>query len=139
MVQCLTEGREDSHVQGQYLKEFTPETQYLGRLKGSRSQSLLKMLNFFHQCIININKTILLLNFILKVDRIGFIILYILFVIKMNHAIPLKNFRKQEYLLINLLSTPKLIKTHIPFEKLNYSKEAKYIYMAINPKDCAVS
>ncbi|UYV68934.1 hypothetical protein LAZ67_6001698 [Cordylochernes scorpioides] len=37
------------------------------------------------------------------------------------------------------LSTPKLIKTHIPFEKLNYSKEAKYIYMARNPKDCAVS
>ncbi|UYV68932.1 SULT1B1 [Cordylochernes scorpioides] len=37
------------------------------------------------------------------------------------------------------LSYPTMIKTHIPFSKHSISKEAKYIYIARNPKDVAVS
>lgn len=31
------------------------------------------------------------------------------------------------------------LKTHLPFEKINFSEDAKYIYVARNPADCAVS
>ncbi|CAN7938065.1 unnamed protein product, partial [Ixodes hexagonus] len=34
---------------------------------------------------------------------------------------------------------PRLLRTHIPLEKLHLSKKAKYIYVARNPWDCCVS
>lgn len=37
------------------------------------------------------------------------------------------------------LATPRIIKTHLPFSLTPYHSEAKYIYVARNPFDCAVS
>ena len=37
------------------------------------------------------------------------------------------------------LPTPRAIKTHLPFQMTPYHSEAKYIYVARNPFDCAVS
>ena len=37
------------------------------------------------------------------------------------------------------LPQPRLIKTHLPFARTPWSREAKYIYVARNPFDCAVS
>lgn len=37
------------------------------------------------------------------------------------------------------LAEPRLIKTHLPFAMTPYHREAKYIYVARNPFDCAVS
>ncbi|KAL1468730.1 hypothetical protein MTO96_025219 [Rhipicephalus appendiculatus] len=34
---------------------------------------------------------------------------------------------------------PACLKTHLPFGKLPYSPEAKYIYITRNPYDCCVS
>ncbi|GFT12256.1 sulfotransferase 1C2 [Nephila pilipes] len=34
---------------------------------------------------------------------------------------------------------PNAIKTHLPFRLIPWSEEAKYIYIARNPKDCCVS
>lgn len=40
---------------------------------------------------------------------------------------------------VNNAPRPAAIKTHEPFDKQPYSKEAKYIYVARNPFDCCVS
>ena len=37
------------------------------------------------------------------------------------------------------LPTPRLIKTHLPFARTPWSPHAKYVYVARNPFDCAVS
>ncbi|MEC4819738.1 MAG: sulfotransferase domain-containing protein [Scytonema sp. PMC 1069.18] len=37
------------------------------------------------------------------------------------------------------LPTPRVIKTHLPFQMTPYHSDAKYIYVARNPFDCAVS
>lgn len=37
------------------------------------------------------------------------------------------------------LAEPRVIKTHLPFAMTPYHREAKYIYVARNPFDCAVS
>ena len=37
------------------------------------------------------------------------------------------------------LAQPRLIKTHLPFERTPWHSEAKYIYVARNPFDCVVS
>ncbi|GBM47702.1 Sulfotransferase 1C4 [Araneus ventricosus] len=40
---------------------------------------------------------------------------------------------------LSQMPKPRLIKTHLPFHSLNFSKEAKYIYVARHPADCVVS
>jgi hypothetical protein len=40
---------------------------------------------------------------------------------------------------VRALPEPRLIKTHLPFERIPWSSDAKYIYVARNPFDCAVS
>jgi len=40
---------------------------------------------------------------------------------------------------VKALPTPRLIKTHLPFKRTPWHAEAKYIYVARNPFDCAVS
>ena len=40
---------------------------------------------------------------------------------------------------VRALRSPRLIKTHLPFARTPWSTEAKYIYVARNPFDCAVS
>ena len=40
---------------------------------------------------------------------------------------------------VRALPEPRLIKTHLPFERAPWSAEAKYVYVARNPFDCAVS
>ena len=40
---------------------------------------------------------------------------------------------------VRALPEPRLIKTHLPFERAPWSAEAKYVYVARNPVDCAVS
>jgi sulfotransferase len=40
---------------------------------------------------------------------------------------------------VRALPQPRLIKTHLPFERTPWSAEAKYVYVARNPFDCAVS
>ncbi|GFY76612.1 sulfotransferase 1C4 [Trichonephila inaurata madagascariensis] len=40
---------------------------------------------------------------------------------------------------INSMSRPGAFKTHLPYSQLSYSPEAKYIFVARNPKDCCVS
>jgi hypothetical protein len=40
---------------------------------------------------------------------------------------------------VRSLPEPRLIKTHLPFARTPWSSEAKYIYVARNPFDCAVS
>jgi len=40
---------------------------------------------------------------------------------------------------VSALSEPRLIKTHLPFAKTPWQPLAKYIYVARNPLDCAVS
>lgn len=37
------------------------------------------------------------------------------------------------------MSKPRCIKTHLPFNRLNYSQDAKYVYVIRQPADCAVS
>ncbi|GFT96495.1 sulfotransferase 1C4 [Nephila pilipes] len=37
------------------------------------------------------------------------------------------------------LEKPRCIKTHLPFDRINFSKEAKYIYVVRHPIDCVVS
>nr|XP_015913394.1 sulfotransferase ssu-1 [Parasteatoda tepidariorum] len=37
------------------------------------------------------------------------------------------------------MSKPGIIKSHLPFHLIPWSKDAKYIYVARNPKDCCVS
>jgi hypothetical protein len=41
--------------------------------------------------------------------------------------------------LVAALPTPRLIKTHLPFARTPWSPDAKYVYVARNPFDCAVS
>ncbi len=40
---------------------------------------------------------------------------------------------------VHALPQPRLIKTHLPFERTPWHGDAKYIYVARNPFDCAVS
>ncbi|GFS42508.1 sulfotransferase 1C4, partial [Trichonephila inaurata madagascariensis] len=40
---------------------------------------------------------------------------------------------------LSRLKKPRCIKTHLPFDRINFSKEAKYIYVARHPIDCVVS
>ncbi|XP_015921569.2 sulfotransferase 1E1 [Parasteatoda tepidariorum] len=40
---------------------------------------------------------------------------------------------------IEIMSKPGIIKSHLPFHLIPWSKDAKYIYVARNPKDCCVS
>ncbi|KAF8764262.1 sulfotransferase ssu-1-like isoform X2 [Argiope bruennichi] len=40
---------------------------------------------------------------------------------------------------LETLEKPRCIKTHFPFDRLNFSSEAKYIYVARHPADCVVS
>lgn len=40
---------------------------------------------------------------------------------------------------LSQLKTPRCIKTHLPFDRINFSKEAKYICVARHPQDCVVS
>ena len=40
---------------------------------------------------------------------------------------------------VRALPEPRLIKTHLPFARTPWSAQAKYIYVARNPFDCAVS
>ena len=40
---------------------------------------------------------------------------------------------------VRALPEPRLIKTHLPFERTPWSAQAKYVYVARNPFDCAVS
>ncbi len=40
---------------------------------------------------------------------------------------------------LRALPEPRLIKTHLPFERTPFAAEAKYVYIARNPFDCAVS
>ena len=40
---------------------------------------------------------------------------------------------------VRALPTPRLIKTHLAFERVPWHAEAKYLYVARNPFDCAVS
>jgi hypothetical protein len=40
---------------------------------------------------------------------------------------------------VRALPEPRLIKTHLPFDRTPWSADAKYIYVARNPFDCAVS
>lgn len=40
---------------------------------------------------------------------------------------------------VRALHEPRLIKTHLPFERTPFAAEAKYVYVARNPFDCAVS
>ncbi|XP_055924271.1 sulfotransferase ssu-1-like [Argiope bruennichi] len=40
---------------------------------------------------------------------------------------------------IDKMPRPGAFKTHIPFSRMPYSKDAKYIFVARNPKDCCVS
>jgi sulfotransferase len=40
---------------------------------------------------------------------------------------------------VGALPAPRLIKTHLPFERTPWSPDAKYVYVARNPFDCAVS
>ncbi|XP_055943218.1 sulfotransferase ssu-1-like [Argiope bruennichi] len=40
---------------------------------------------------------------------------------------------------IDEMPRPGAFKTHIPFSRMPYSKDAKYIFVARNPKDCCVS
>jgi hypothetical protein len=40
---------------------------------------------------------------------------------------------------VRALPEPRLIKTHLPFERTPWSPDARYIYVARNPFDCAVS
>ncbi|CAL1278170.1 unnamed protein product, partial [Larinioides sclopetarius] len=37
---------------------------------------------------------------------------------------------------LSQMSKPRLIKTHLSFSSLNFSKEAKYIYVTRHPEDC---
>lgn len=41
--------------------------------------------------------------------------------------------------LVAALSEPRLIKTHLPFERTPWHDEAKYLFVVRNPFDCAVS
>ncbi|CAL1284759.1 unnamed protein product [Larinioides sclopetarius] len=40
---------------------------------------------------------------------------------------------------LSALEKPRCIKTHLPFDRINFSSEAKYIYVARHPADCVVS
>ena len=40
---------------------------------------------------------------------------------------------------VRALPEPRLVKTHLPFARTPWSAQAKYIYVARNPFDCAVS
>src|SRR5262245_6598450 len=40
---------------------------------------------------------------------------------------------------VRALRSPRLIKTHLPLERTPWSAQAKYLYVARNPFDCAVS
>jgi hypothetical protein len=40
---------------------------------------------------------------------------------------------------VRALPEPRLIKTHLPFERTPWNADARYIYVARNPFDCAVS
>jgi sulfotransferase len=40
---------------------------------------------------------------------------------------------------VKALPVPRLVKTHLPFERTPWSPTAKYVYVARNPFDCAVS
>lgn len=40
---------------------------------------------------------------------------------------------------LQALEKPRCIKTHFPFDRINFSSEAKYIYVARHPADCVVS
>jgi hypothetical protein len=40
---------------------------------------------------------------------------------------------------VRALPEPRLIKTHLPYERTPWSARAKYVYVARNPFDCAVS
>ncbi|GFQ81594.1 sulfotransferase 1C4 [Trichonephila clavata] len=40
---------------------------------------------------------------------------------------------------VNNMPRPGAFKTHLPYSHLSYSPEAKYIFVARNPKDCCVS
>jgi hypothetical protein len=40
---------------------------------------------------------------------------------------------------IRALPEPRLIKTHLPFERTPWNRAAKYVYVARNPLDCVVS
>lgn len=41
--------------------------------------------------------------------------------------------------MLDAMPAPRLLKTHLPFDKQPYHKDAKYVYVARNPKDCCVS
>ncbi|GIY18447.1 sulfotransferase 1C4 [Caerostris extrusa] len=40
---------------------------------------------------------------------------------------------------ISKMKRPRVIKTHLPFDRVNFSKDTKYIYVARQPADCIVS
>ncbi|CAL1284760.1 unnamed protein product [Larinioides sclopetarius] len=40
---------------------------------------------------------------------------------------------------LSALEKPRCIKTHLPFDRIKFSSEAKYIYVARHPEDCVVS
>ncbi|GIY75911.1 sulfotransferase family cytosolic 1B member 1 [Caerostris darwini] len=40
---------------------------------------------------------------------------------------------------ISNMKRPRVIKTHLPFDRVNFSKDTKYIYVARQPADCVVS
>ncbi|XP_042902650.1 sulfotransferase ssu-1-like [Parasteatoda tepidariorum] len=54
-----------------------------------------------------------------------------------NHYVPhLEDDGKD---VVEKLPRPRIIKTHLPFHLIPKNKQAKYIYIARNPKDCCVS
>lgn len=41
--------------------------------------------------------------------------------------------------MLDRMLTPRCLKTHVPFDRLTYSPDAKYIYITRHPADCLVS
>ena len=56
---------------------------------------------------------------------------------KITEAMPHLEEVGAEY--VTTSSLPRIIKTHLPFQLLNYNEKTKYIYCARNPLDCVVS
>lgn len=56
---------------------------------------------------------------------------------KLYMEIPFLEFEGENQ--VSKFQAPRTLKSHLPADRLQFSKEAKYIYITRNPKDCCVS